>query len=371
MHKNDHLLNDLPMSRFTIKPPGIYVQNINSQPQPIEGLSTSTAGFLGETQFGPNTPTLITSWLQFQNVFGCYFGEDKYLPYSVEGFFLNGGKRCYVCKVTDYDFTLALAKLEAIEEVSIVYAPNVQAVAGLADALVDHCERLRNRFAIIDSVKEQNPSSVAKPRDSSFAALYYPWIYVKENGIGQSCLVPPGGHVAGIYARTDIEIGVNKTPANQIVRGAVDLELSMKSYQQESLNLQGINSIRNFTGRGIIIWGARTLSSDPTKKYVNVCRLMIYLEQSIKKGTAWAVFEPNNEATWAKVKTAIENFLMQTWRNGMLIGNSQQEAYFVKCDRTTITQSDLDNGRINVLIGIAPTKPAEFIILRISQIAQP
>ena len=371
MHKNDHLLNDLPMSRLTIKQPGIYVQNINSQPQPIEGLSTSTVGFLGETQFGPNTPTLITSWLQFQNIFGYYFGEDKYLPYSVEGFFLNGGKRCYVCKVTDYDYASALAKLEAIEEVSIVYAPNVQAVEGLTNALVDHCERLRNRFAILDSVKDQNISSVAKPRDSSAAALYYPWIYVKENGTGQSCLVPPGGHVAGIYARTDIEKGVNKTPTNQIVRGAVDIELSMKSHQQESLNLQGINCIRNFPGKGIMVWGARTLSNDPTKKYVNVCRFMIYLEQSIKKGTMWTVFEPNTEATWTKIKATIENFLTQTWRNGMLMGTSQQEAYFIKCDRTTMTQNDLDNGRINVLIGIAPTKPAEFIILRISQIAQP
>jgi phage tail sheath protein FI len=144
----------------------------------------------------------------------------------------------------------------------------------------------------------------------------------------------------------------------------------MKSDQQDSLNLQGINCIRNFASKGIMVWGARTLSSDPTKKYVNVCRLMIYLEQSTKKGTAWAAFEPNNEAMWAKVKTATENFLMQTWRNGMLIGASQQEAYFVKCDWTTMTQNDLNNGKINVLVGVAPVKPAEFIILRISQIAK-
>jgi uncharacterized protein len=177
-------------------------------------------------------------------------------------------------------------------EVSIIYAPNAQAVAGLTEALVDQCERLRNRFAILDSVKAQNPSTVSKPRDSLFASLYYPWIYVRENGTGQLCLVPPGGYVAGIYACTDIELGVNKAPANLIVKGAVDIELTMKSYQQESPNLQGINSIRNLTDREIMVWGARTLSSDPTKKYVNICRLMIYLEQSIKKGTAWAALSP-------------------------------------------------------------------------------
>jgi phage tail sheath protein FI len=141
----------------------------------------------------------------------------------------------------------------------------------------------------------------------------------------------------------------------------------MKSYQQDSLIAHGINSIRNFPGRGLLVWGARTLSSDLERKYVNVCRLMIYLEQSITKGTTWVVFEPNNDATWAKVKSAIENFLMQTWKNGFLMGVNPQEAYFVKIDRTTMNQSDIDNGRLIVLIGIAPVKPAEFIIIRINQ----
>jgi phage tail sheath protein FI len=147
----------------------------------------------------------------------------------------------------------------------------------------------------------------------------------------------------------------------------VDIEYTLSSNQQDNLVLQGINCIRNFVGRGICVWGSRTLSSEPTKKYVNVCRLLIYLEQSITKGTTWAVFEPNNDATWAKVKTAIENFLMQTWKNGFLMGVNPQEAYFVKIDRTTMNQSDIDNGRLIVLIGIAPVKPAEFIIIRINQ----
>lgn len=356
------------MSRFTIKPPGVYIQNINFRPQSIEGVSTSTAAFLGETKIGPNTPILITSWKQYQQIFGGYFGSEKFMPYTVEGFFLNGGQRCYVCNVANSEYTPALALLEMVEEVSIVYAPNAQAVPGLASALISHCERLRSRFVIFDSLRGQNPSSVGKPGDSSFAALYYPWIYIKETETGPEHLVPPGGHVAGIYARTDIEFGVHKTPANQIVKGAVDLELTMKSYQQDILVLQGINCIRNITGRGILLWSARTLSSDSLWKYVNVRRLMIYLEQSIKKGTEWVTFEPNNLATWTKVKMQIENFLTQAWRNGLLMGTSKQEAFFVHCDQTTMNQNDIDNGRINILIGVSAVRPAEFIIIGVTQI---
>ena len=237
--------------------------------------------------------------------------------------------------------------MEAVEEVSIVYSPNAQAVSGLADALISHCERLRSRFAIFDSLKGQDASSVTKPAESSFAALYYPWIYVKQTGTGQRCLVPPGGHVAGIYARVDIEQGVYKAPANQIVQGAVDLEFAVNKRQQDILNPQGINCIINFAGRGILVWGARTLSNSPETKYVTVRRLLIYLEQSITKGTAWATFELNNETTWIKVKTAIENFLTQTWKTGALLGAKPQEAFFVNCDRTTMTQNDIDNGRLN------------------------
>jgi phage tail sheath protein FI len=238
---------------------------------------------------------------------------------------------------------------------------------GLADALINHCERLRNRFVIFDSLKGQDASSVSKPRASSFAALYYPWIQVKEAGTGRFCLVPSGGHVAGIYARTDIEKGVHKAPANELVKGAVGLEIEVNQRQQDILNPQGVNCIRAFFGKGTLVWGARTLSNDPEKKYVKMHRLLIYLEQSITKGTAWSAFELNNEATWTKVKSAIENFLTQTWKAGMILGTTLQEAYFVKCDRSTMTQNDIDNGRLIVLIGVAPVKPAEFIIFRIAQ----
>jgi phage tail sheath protein FI len=350
------------------KQPGVYVEEVSVGPKPIEGVSTSTVGFLGETLKGPTTPTLITSWVQFQTVFGSYFGQDKFLPYTVEGFFLNRGQRCYIRKVCNNDYANALLELEKIGEISLVYAPNAQATSGLTDLLFDHCERLRNRLAIIDSVKGQAPSNVSKPKSAcSFAALYYPWIQVQEAGTGKVCLVPPGGHVAGVYARTDIERGVHKAPANQQVKGVVGLEYAVSDNQQDNFNPNGINCIRSFSGRGIMVWGARTLSNDTEHKYVNVQRLLIYLEQSITKGTQWATFETNNEKTWAKLKQTTENFLYNSWQAGMLMGVKPLEAYFVKCDRTTMTQNDLDNGRLILQIGVAPVKPAEFMIFRVSQ----
>jgi phage tail sheath protein FI len=353
------------MSRFSIKQPGVYVEEIRVGPTPIEGVYVSTAAFLGETQTGPSTPTLITSWSQFQNVFGGFFGEDKYLPYAVKGFFENGGKRCYVCNLKNGDYKEALAKLEVNDEVAILYSPNSQAIAGLSDLLIDHCERLK-RFCIFDSQKGETPSNVSKPRQTAYAALYYPWIYVEYSG--ERCLVPPGGHIAGIYARVDAELGVNRAPANQEVKGAAALETTVNSYQIDSLNFEAINCIRSFEGRGIRVWGARTLSSDLEYKYVSVKRLLIYLERSIKRGTAWVMFEPNTEATWAKVKLQVEVFLMQAWQARMLLGAKPQEAYFVHCDRSTMTQNDIDNGRLNILFGVAAVKPAEFLILRVNHV---
>lgn len=353
-----------------IKQPGVYIEEISVGTRPIQGVSTSTVAFVGETQKGPTAPTRITSWLQFQKVFGGYFGSDKYLPHAVEGFFLNGGQRCYIRKTDSDDYSTALVELEGLDEIALIYSPNAQAVPNLADLLIDHCERLRNRFVILDSIKGQTPSSVSKPRCvSSYAALYYPWIKIRQEATRGLYTVPPGGHIAGIFARTDSEVGVHKAPANQVVKGAMGLEFSVNAAQQDTLNPQGINCIRSFTGRGILVWGARTLTSDLESRYVNVQRLLIYFEQSIKRGTAWTAFEPNNEATWAKVRMASENFLYTSWHDGQLMGAKPQEAYFVKCDRSTMTQNDIDNGKLNILIGVAPIRPAEFIILRVQHTA--
>lgn len=205
------------------------------------------------------------------------------------------------------------------------------------------------------------------PVDSTYAGYYYPWIEVVDPNTGTKEIVPPGGHIAGIYARSDQETGVHKAPANEVVRGAQGLQLNLTKGEQDILNPKGINCIRQFQGRGIRVWGARTTSSDPEWKYLNVRRLFLYLKQSIDEGTQWVVFEPNDQDLWARVKQTIEQFLRTSWRDGALMGTSADEAFFVECGESTMTQADIDNGRLICEIGVAPVKPAEFVIFRIGQ----
>jgi hypothetical protein len=200
-----------------------------------------------------------------------------------------------------------------------------------------------------------------------YAAFYYPWIKVYDSITKLYKPIPPGGHVAGIYARSDIERGVHKAPANEKVRGVKELEFQITKGEQDILNPRGVNCIRFFPGRGIRVWGARTLSSNTLWKYINVRRLFIFIEESIEEGTQWVVFEPNDQKLWARVKQTITQFLTRVWRDGALMGSTPEEAFFVKCDRTTMTQDDIDNGRLICIIGIAPVKPAEFVIFRIAQ----
>ena len=279
-----------------------------------------------------------------------------------------------------------LAGLEAIDEIALLAVPDAvnesltpEIRGELTNAVLDQCERLRDRFAILSVERGQGTVQDIYPvRDTSYGAIYYPWIRVFEQRTQDTILVPPTGHVAGIYARTDIERGVHKAPANEVVRGIVTrdlnaergpLEYRISKGEHDILNPRGINVIRDFRAdrRGIRVWGARTMSSDPEWKYVNVRRLFIYIEESIDEGTQWVVFEPNDEPTWARVRRSVENFLVRVWRDGALMGLTQDEAFFVKCDRTTMTQDDIDNGRLICYIGIAPVKPAEFVIFRISQ----
>jgi phage tail sheath protein FI len=210
---------------------------------------------------------------------------------------------------------------------------------------------------------------LSRGRATSHAALYYPWITIRDPVTGAEVSVPPGGHVAGVYARTDRTRGVHKAPANEVVRGARDLEFQVTQPMQDVLNPLGVNTLRDFSGegRGILVWGARTLSSDPEWRYVSVRRLFLFLEESIDKGTQWVVFEPNDQPLWAKVLQIVGDFLTTLWRNGALQGTTPDEAFFVRCDHTTMTQDDIDNGRLICLIGFAPVKPAEFTIFRIQQ----
>jgi uncharacterized protein len=511
--------------------PGVYIEEIERGPRPIEGVPTSTAAFLGEAERGPITPRLVTSYKDYQRWFGDVFDSTRYLPYAVNGFFENGGKRVFICRIVGDGATTASASfgdffvraagpgtwgtrvfakidagttkkadgssvgfrlrlaywpagnepfdpftpegrvrlprptqieefddlvtdetspdfygkrlpfvdldkgetnqgsdnsalgvlvrnagvapgtrpsdgqqplfgggddavalgvddfngliagqrteeqgLAALErdpyrEVALVYAPNVS--TDIAKSIVSHCERMRFRFAVIDVPKSQGNPGALDPRssitDTQYAAFYYPWIVTADPRTGARTLVPPGGHVLGVYARTDIERGVFKAPANEILRGALALEYEVTDNVHDVLNPRGVNVVRNFPGRGIRVWGARTLSSNALWKYVPVRRLFIFLEHSIYDGTQFVVFEPNADELWARVVDTIYLFLRGQWRLGALFGRTEQEAFFITCDRTTMTQDDILNGRLICEIGIAPVRPAEFVVFRIFQ----
>jgi phage tail sheath protein FI len=265
-----------------------------------------------------------------------------------------------------------LEALATVDEISLLLVPDeVRAGLGqVTNEIIDQCLNLKDRFAIVSSLQGKSDApNLQVPQDTSYAAFYYPWIWVYDPSIKDYRLIPPTGHVAGIYVRTDIERGVHKAPANEVVRGATDLEFPVTIGMCDILNPRGINCIRDFrgAGRGIRVWGARTMSSDGEWKYVSVRRLCIFVEESIGKGTQWLVFEPNDEYTWARVRRSITNFLITVWRSGALMGTTPDEAFFVKVDRTTMTPEDIDNGRLICYIGIAPLRPAEFVIFRISQ----
>jgi phage tail sheath protein FI len=284
------------------------------------------------------------------------------------------------------DDRTGLAGIATIDEVAILTVPDEQLGAlpgadrvALTNAVVNQCELLRDRFAVLNAdANPADPGNINPPRDSSYAGFYHPWVRVFDTRNGNTHLVPPSGHVAGIFARSDIDRGVHKAPANEVVRGIINRDLSpserplgfhLTKGQQDILNPRGVNVIRDFRAdrRGIRLWGARTISSDPEWRYVNVRRLFLYVEESIDEGTQWVVFEPNDQQTWARVRQTVRNFLLLVWRSGALMGLKEEEAFFVRCDRTTMTQADIDAGRLICVIGIAPVKPAEFVIFRISQ----
>jgi phage tail sheath protein FI len=274
-----------------------------------------------------------------------------------------------------------LKQFEDLEDISIVAAPGstfiaegdgnyrVQAMT-IVSHLIRHAERMRYRIAVLDSMNGLAISDVRSMRakfDSTYAAFYYPWVRILDPVTQRETYMPPSGFVAGIYARNDVNRAVYKAPANEVVGLAIGFEQLLNKSQQDVLNPEGINCFRFFEGRGFRLWGARTISSDPEWKYVNLRRYFAYLERSIDKGTQWAVFEANGEALWANVRRTIEDFLFNEWQMGALLGDKPEKAFFVRCDRSTMTQNDLDNGRLVCLIGVAPLRPAEFVIFRIGQ----
>jgi phage tail sheath protein FI len=307
------------------------------------------------------------------------------LPAANTGDFLANGSDGTL-PLTDADFEgvpdpqvgrprqgISQLELDPFRDVALIYAPfPPDAANNIAKSLVTHCENQRFRFAVIDSVNA-DPIDL-EPRnqqsgitDTQYAAFYAPWIVTSDPLSGARVTIPPGGHMLGIYARSDAERGVFKAPANEIVRGALDVAFDVNDAAQAVLNPRGVNAIRAFPSRGIRIWGARTLSSNGLWKYVSVRRLFIFLERSIYEGTQWVVFEPNDDRLWARVKDTIRLFLRTQWREGALFGRTEDEAFFITCDRSTMTQDDILNGRLICEIGIAPVRPAEFVIFRVFQ----
>lgn len=276
--------------------------------------------------------------------------------------------------------------LAAIDEVTMVSVPDLWAVARNGNAahvikevqtqLIAHCENAGDRMAILDSPPDLLPQDVLDWRlddagyDSKFAALYYPWLEVNDPLTKRPILIPPSGHIAGVWCRTDATRGVHKAPANEVTLGALGVGFQITQAEQGSLNRVGINAIRTFPGRGIRVWGARTLSSDPEWRYVNVRRLFNYVSESIMEGTQWSVFEPNDEKLWIQLRVAASNFLTRTWREGALFGSTPAEAFYVKCDSETNPPEVIEAGQVVCEIGISPVKPAEFVVFRLSQYAE-
>ena len=278
--------------------------------------------------------------------------------------------------------------LEVLDDATMLCVPDLMTtmpgqkldldmVKSVQAMMIAHCERMGDRVAILDAPPDLTPQEVKKWRmdiagfDSSYAAMYYPWIKVSDPATDTIINFPPSGFVAGLWARNDNTRGVHKAPANEVVSAAVGLAYQTTKGEQDTLNPIGVNVIRSFPGRGIRVWGARTLSSDPAWKYINVRRLFNYVEKSIENGTQWVVFEPNDRKLWARVRRDVSAFLRIVWRDGALFGSSPSEAFYVKVDDELNPPESRDLGRLIIEIGLAPVKPAEFVIFRISQWAGP
>jgi phage tail sheath protein FI len=367
--------------------PGVYVEEVDRGTKPLEMVGTSTVGFIGECDIGPvNEPIFCTNWSQFTKNFGD-FQNSEYMAHAVYGFFNNGGGRCYVLNVGKADgekkggkaglyigsdngpgTRTGLLAFTDVDDINMVVAPG-QTDPAIQDAVLSHCENMRYRFAILDSpevIEKGGVNKLPKPRDSKYGAYYFPWVEVYDPYKG-NIFMPPSGYMAGVYARVDGERGVHKAPANELVRGALGLKYTVTKGEQDILNPKGINCIREFPNRGIRVWGARTISSDASWRYINVRRLFNMVEASIEIGTQWAVFEPNDQRLWKRVTRDITAFMMRLWRQGALFGATPEEAFYVKCDGETNPPEVIDAGQMICEIGMCPVKPAEFVIFRIGQ----
>lgn len=342
-------------------------------------------------QADKGVPQLVTSWAEFTTKFGTFTQGNEYLAHAVFGFFNNGGSRCYVTRLDNIDkieiLDDALQKLQSIDEVSIVAAPFPPGVPKPEDVrskLLAHCHLMEDRIAVLDGPAPDSfdLSKLSVPTNApGYGAYYFPWLLVSDplhrsgsptsQGPTRSerIAVPPSGHVAGVYARTDATRGVHKAPANEQVLGVSGLAFNVTKNQQGDLNVKGVNCIRDFYGSPLI-WGARTVASDATYRYVNVRRYMNFLRESLINGIAWAVFEPNSPALWKRLSRSVGDFLLGQWREGALFGDTPQKGFYVRCDETTNPPDVRDQGLVVIEIGVAIVKPAEFVVVRIQQQSQ-
>jgi phage tail sheath protein FI len=334
-----------------------------------------------------NQAGLCTNFSEFVRYFGGFSTDrqQNYLAHAVYGFFNNGGSRCWVVRTTNTDTTIqtALEQLELIDEIALVAVPGATH-KDVQQIILDHCQKesLQDRFAILDGRQATDLSKVQNIAgndndplpNSSYGAIYFPWIKVFDpiSMAKEGIAVPPSGHLAGVYARVDTARGVHKAPANEVIRGALDVTVAVSKEQQAGLNPAGINILRKFDGN-ITVWGARTWAraAEAEWRYINVRRLFLYLRKSIDQGTQWVVFEPNEPGLWARIERNVTAFLTNVWRAGALFGATPQEAFYVKCDAETNPPELRDLGRVVTEIGVAVVKPAEFVVFRISQWAGP
>ena len=403
--------------------PGVYVEEVPAAVRPIAGVGTSTAGFVGVAAdvtgaWNPDTkagmplapggdpyvqaPALsarpLNSWTEFTQAFGDFQDGNQFLAHAVYGFFNNGGSRCWVVRLatTARDFAknldLALQQFENVDEIAIVAVPlppntTAAALAAAQAAVVAHCEKMEDRVAILDSSRDIKGDNLVISADDAgiwrpaanpkgYGAFYFPWIEVADplGQAGARVMVPPSGHLAGVYARSDADRGVHKAPANEVLRGALGVRYPVSKILQASLNPRGVNCIRAFDGT-VKVYGARTLASDPQGDpewtYVNVRRLVNFLRESIDEGTQWVVFEPNAPDLWSKIRRNVGAFLNGVWATGALLGATAEQAYYVRCDETTNPPETRDLGQVVAEIGVAIVRPAEFVVFRLSQWAGP
>jgi len=374
--------------------PGVYVEEVPPLARPIVGVGTSTAGFIGvipDDPTGSNMPDkpgtgkytladasksiLVTSWNEFIINFGKIHAGNSNLAHAVFGFFHNGGTRCWVIRVKAIgDLSDELGEFAAIDEIAMVAVPG-ETTEAVHSALLKHCMDLGDRVAILDGVKGAEPSTatnispVGRSEQGSYGAIYFPWIEVSDPlQKQQTIIVPPSGHIAGIYARNDARRGVHKAPANEVVLGALGLEKRISKAIQNGLNPEGINVIREFDD-AIKVWGGRTRadSGHSEYQYISTRRYMNFLRESIDKGTQWVVFEPNSHSLWQRITRTLNDFLTNQWREGALFGETPKQAFFVKCDADTNPPDVRELGQVVTEIGVAIVKPAEFVIFRIQQ----